>query len=36
MHPAEMIGDDLYLHGDGGIEPLIAGEDVTDDPGRKG
>jgi hypothetical protein len=36
MHPAEMIGDDWYLHGDWGIEPLIAVEDVTDDPALKG
>jgi hypothetical protein len=31
MHPAEMIGDDWYLHGDWGIDPLIATDKASDD-----
>ncbi|CAD5200346.1 DUF3079 domain-containing protein [Pseudomonas sp. FEN] len=31
MHPAEMLGDDWYLHGDWGIAPLIATDKVADD-----
>jgi hypothetical protein len=31
MHPAEMIGDDWYLHGDWGIDPLIVTDKAPDD-----
>jgi hypothetical protein len=36
MHPAEMIGDDWYLHGDWGIDPLIAVVQIAEDPKPQG
>lgn len=32
MHPAEMIGDDWYLHGDWGIDPATVKQKPVDDP----
>lgn len=32
MHPAEMIGDDWYEHGDWGLAPEPAATDATDEP----
>lgn len=34
MHPAEMLGDDWYLHGDWGFEPPITQDRAVD--GRPG
>jgi hypothetical protein len=36
MHPAEMIGDDWYLHGDWGIDPLIAAVQIAEDAEPQG
>jgi hypothetical protein len=36
MHPAEMIGYHWYLHGDRGIDPLIAVVQIAEDPKPQG
>ncbi|UUQ65057.1 DUF3079 domain-containing protein [Pseudomonas fuscovaginae UPB0736] len=36
MHPAEMLGEDWYLHGDWGIEPVPVKAPALDDSVAKG
>lgn len=35
MHPAEMIGDDWYLHGDWGVEQVESTEESESTPAVK-